>query len=550
VEDVVFYKNINNLRYALNSAFDVLQNQQYQSSEVLFGDAISDDCWTMQDVTAGNVSDIVNFTFNTDNPYILSRYQINYRGINIVNQIIRSIPYVDYDTALVQNQREIRMVYGQAKLLRALFYFNLVKTFGGVSIQPETQELGSLVVPRSTLDETYAYIEKDLRESILLLEKNRYQTSQAGQIDAGGGLGLLMKVLLYEASSGVPTKTIDKAAKMKEAVEIGKYFIDGKDISVNDLIKFDANYSGTETWDEFAQRMVLPKDMTKSTVLSGVNVCNTHGLYAFDKLFRVSGEFSEEPLIEINQYDYSGSGSTVDEKWRLNGYINDQSQTSDLYVVPTKDLLDQFANDPRQMFTIGDRNINEYFKLDNGVSFEVSGWWYGVGDMLQFTKYFTTTSEGGAGMRNYVIMRYAEALLIYAEALNETGDTEHAVEMVNKVRARAQKLFTSETTAKYQKVSASNFKLLSLAPQDIIRNAILKEKRIEMAGEFDRWFEICRLGTVSQRMEYMKNHEVSDAAGGTRHRGTYFRKGVNEIFPIPQKEVYISNGIIKQNFGY
>ena len=121
--------------------------------------------------------------------------------------------------------------------------------------------------------------------------------------------------------------------------------------------------------------------------------------------------------------------------------------------------------------------------------------------------------------------------------------------MVNRVRSRAKKLFDSPTTGKFQIIPAANFKLLTEAPYDIIRDAILKEKRIEMAGEFDRWFELGRLGLISERMEYLKNNNVADATG-TRVRGKYFRKGVNEIFPIPQEEIFISNGVIEQNFGY
>ena len=224
VPEDVFYENLNNLRYALNTAYSLMETEKYQRSELLFGEAISDNCWNVQDVTSGEIYDILNFQFNTENSYILERYQVNYEGINKVNQIIRSIPHVKYRTDGT-SPKEIREVYGQAKVLRALFYFNLVKTFGGVSIQPENAELSGLVVPRSTLEETYAYIEKDLRESILLLRKQRYQLSEAGQISAGGALGLLMKVLLYEASPGVDLPNVDKAAKWNEVVEIGNYFI-------------------------------------------------------------------------------------------------------------------------------------------------------------------------------------------------------------------------------------------------------------------------------------------------------------------------------------
>lgn len=546
-EDKEFYKNINNLRYALNSVFNLMQTEKYQQSELIFGESISDNCWNNKDVTSGDVSDILNFTFNTDNPYILSRYKVNYDGINIVNQIIRSIPYVEYDRNMIQNQREIRKVYGQAKVLRALFYFNLVKTFGGVSIQPESQDLHKLVVPRSTIDETYEYIEKDLREAILILEKVRYQTSDAGQIGAGGGLGLLMKVLLYEASQGTPLKHTDKDKKMLEAAEVGKYFINGQDIKVNDLLKFDERYSGKETWEEFSQRMFLPEDMTAETVLQGIDVSNIHSLYDFDKIFRIIGEYSSESLIEINHYDFSGAGTSVDESWKLGTYLNTESPAV-IYSVPTKDLADQFNNDPRKLFTLTDRNVSDYYKSENG-NLIYPNWWFDIGNLLQFTKFFVFPSEGTDKMRNYRVMRYSEALLIYAEILNELGKRNEAVEMVNKVRSRAKKLFDSPTTGKFQIIPSANFKLLTEAPYDIIRDAILKEKRIEMAGEFDRWFELGRLGLISERMEYLKNNNVADATG-TRVRGKYFRKGVNEIFPIPQEEIFISNGVIEQNFGY
>ena len=544
VPETEFYENLNNLRYALNTAYSLMETEKYQRSELLFGEAISDNCWNTQDVTSGEIYEILNFQFNTENSYILERYQVNYEGINKVNQIIRSIPYVKYRTDGT-SPKEIREVYGQAKVLRALFYFNLVKTFGGVSIQPENPELNSLVVPRSSLEETYAYIEKDLRESILLLRKQRYQLTEAGQISAGGALGLLMKVLLYEASPGVELPNVDKSAKWNELVEIGKYFIEGVDISVNDLLKFDANY--TETWDEVAERLFLESGTTPETVMNAQDVVSSHALSKFDEIFRISGEFSPESLIEINLYDFSGVGINEDHGWKINGYITWDSQ-SILNVSPTSELQTQFDNDPRGLFTITGRSINDYYKQDTS---NPNIGYFSTGNSLKFCKFYVFPSEGNPSMRNYMVMRYAEVLLIYAEALNEVGESRAAVDMANRVRNRAADLLSdSNPNKKYQTMSAANFKPLSYAPYDIVRDAILKEKRIEMAGEGDRWFEICRLGIVSERMKYLADNPAVEPTGQTRVRGKYFRKGVNEIFPIPQKEVFISNGVIEQNFGY
>lgn len=545
VPENVYYENLNNLRYALNTAYSLMETEKYQRSELLFGEAISDNCWNVQDVTAGEIYDILNFQFNTENSYILERYQVNYEGINKVNQIIRSIPNVKYRNDGT-SPKEIREVYGQAKVLRALFYFNLVKTFGGVSIQPENPELSSLVVKRSSLEDTYAYIEKDLREAILLLRKQRYILTEAGQISAGGALGLLMKVLMYQASPGVELPNVDKQAKWNEVVEIGKYFIEGQDISVSDLLKFDTNY--TETWEEVAERLFLENGMMPETVLNAQDVVSAHSLSKFDEIFRISGEFSSESLIEINHYDYSGVGISEEHGWLLNGYITYDPESSILNISPTSELKSQFANDPRELFTISDRSINDYYKQDSSNP-EIG--WFNSGNSLKFCKFYVFPSEGTAKMRNYVVMRYAEVILIYAEALNEVGLSREAVDMANRVRNRAADLLSaSNPNSKYQTISASNFKPLNYAPYDITRDAILKEKRIEMAGEGDRWFEICRLGIVAERMKYLADNPAVEPTGQTRVRGKYFKKGVNEIFPIPQKEVFISNGVIEQNFGY
>jgi len=554
VDASTFYTDISNIGYGLNSVFSLMQGETYQRSELLFGEAMSDNCWNSKDVGSGDYTDLFNFTFTTSNQYILQRYQTNYQGIYKCNQVISSIPYVQYDTAYNNNILTLRKWYAQAKLLRALFYFNLVKTFGGVSIQPENQSLDSLTIPRSSLDDTYAYIEKDLREAVLNLQPTAYVSANAGGIDMSAGLGLLMKVLLYEASPGTPLLNTDKAKKWQEALQIGQYLVDGANITVNDIVKFDERYTGKETWDQFSKRLLLDPTVQPTTIMPDVH--NAHGLYQnFDQLFRVVGEYCTESLIEINHYAY-GSVTNINMGWPMNNYINygtSPESTGIFYSAPTNELCSLYANDPRGLITVAvNRQMSNYFKYDAGQYVgDPPDWWFSFGDFNQFAKFFTWPSEGGASMRNYRVFRYAEVLLIYAEIMNETGNPTEAVDMVNRVRSRAMNLFnTTSISNQYQTVPKANFVLQDYAPYDIVRNDILQEKRIEMAGEGDRWFEIARLGQLATRMAYIATTAPADASGGPRHRGQYFKPGVNEIFPIPQQEVFVSNGIIKQNYGY
>lgn len=541
-----FYDNINSLRMGLNSVYNVVQSKNYEFGELLFGLGVSDDAWAHQDVSSGTVPDILNFTFDTQNEQILTRYRTQYLGINKANQVIRNVGNVPFKNN-GSTKKEIREVDGQAKVLRAMFYFNLVKTFGGVSIQPEHQELGSLIVPRSTVQEVYAYIEKDLREAVLLLRKGRYQQAEAGQIGVGGGLGLLMKVLLYEASPGTDIPADVKAAKWKEAYEIGRYFIEGEDITVNDLLKFDERYSGI-AWKDFAAAMFLEDNVEKESVLAGSDIVNLHRLDDFDNIFRLAGEFSIESLIEINHFDFSGLSSDIDEGWGLyNNFIHQNASGVSLSPVATKDLYNAMNNDPRRMYTITGRIYNEYFCQEGTISLKS----HDAAEGYLFMKTFLFPSEGSEAGRNYRVMRYAEALLIYAEILLENQEPRRAVDYVNKVRQRARKLIDSANpNARYNPVKSADFKDISYAPYDITREAILKEKRIEMAGECDRWFEVCRLGQAYERQLFLSRNLPTEASGKIRQRGQHFKKGINEIYPIPYKEVYTSNGVIKQNFGY
>jgi hypothetical protein len=542
-----FYSNLNNLRIGLNSTYNVVQSKDYQVSEILFGEAMSDNSWNMQDVEIDEAGQLVNFQFNTDNPFILTRYQVNYRGINKANQVIRSAPYVNF-RANGTSEKEIREVLGQAKLLRALFYFNLVKTYGGVSIQPENINLDNMIVPRASIEEVYAYIEKDLREAILILRRNRYQLNEAGQTGVGGALGLLMKVLVYQASPGIKLQGVDKAAKWAEALEIGRFFIQGVSLNYDNILKFTVRYD--EPWADLTKRLVLPETATPETVFQGQDVVSIHQLDNFDRLFRLSGEFSPESLIEINHHDFSVTGLSTNESWPVYGSVMNRygGTAAEIAITPTSDLGNAYYNDPRRLYTMTGRTINEYFKTEET---DPAIGWFNYGDAMVFVKYYTFRSEGSPNNRNYRIMRYTEAILLYAEILNEMGYTREAVDYVNLIRKRARKLVDPSNPNAQYNISSNLFLDIPYAPYEIVREKILLEKRIEMAAEFDRWFELARLGILAERMASIyKNAPIEQPSGKIRIRGKYFRKGVNEFFPIPQKEVLLSNGIIQQNYGY
>ncbi len=121
--------------------------------------------------------------------------------------------------------------------------------------------------------------------------------------------------------------------------------------------------------------------------------------------------------------------------------------------------------------------------------------------------------QTGGGDHDWIELRLADVILLYAEALNENGNTAGALTELNKIRTRAG-LEDSSATG-----------------QDGVRQAIQDERRLELAFEGQRWFDLVRTGTV-------------DAEMGQTISSDYY------LFPIPVSEVLSSFGVITQNAGY
>jgi hypothetical protein len=129
----------------------------------------------------------------------------------------------------------------------------------------------------------------------------------------------------------------------------------------------------------------------------------------------------------------------------------------------------------------------------------------------------------GNGPGNIRILRYADVLLIAAEALNENGKPQEALTYLNRVRARAR---------------GNNPNLLpdvTTTEQAALRQRIWRERRVELAMEQQRWFDLQRQGRAGQVMRSLGKNFVDDK---------------HELFPIPQTEIDLSGGLMLQNPNY
>ena len=138
---------------------------------------------------------------------------------------------------------------------------------------------------------------------------------------------------------------------------------------------------------------------------------------------------------------------------------------------------------------------------------------------------------GGDNSKNRRYMRYIEVVLMYAEGLNECGHGQEAIDQLNGYKRVLNKLNNSST-------------LYNGGGYGVVRDQIWNERRMELCFEFDRFFDIVRQGRAKALLQkFALDYTVNQ-------RGMYFREGVNEIFPIPQTEIDVSNGVVTQNPGY
>ena len=360
----------------------------------------------------------------------------------------------------------------ESKALRGLYYFNLVRLFKNVPLILEPLTTASILdVEQATPEAVYAQIEKDLLEAIPGLPTSVDATTGSGRLTRGAAQALLGKVYLFEG-------------KKPEAAAIL------------------AQVNGTP---------------------GAPNQYGNKLLDNFSDLWVTSNKFNAESLLEVSHTSAGNSdwgfwGSGRDEGNSLNvmvgprGYSRPANSTApDLpsgwsFSVPTQKLYDAMKNDPRFAATILDVKALKAAGLADYIpGYQDTGYF--------LNKFLPRKSDvrtgGGAAELNYkqnsYIIRLADTYLMEAEAL---GSGARAQALLDAVRAR-----------------------VGLAPLPVTLAAIKNERRMELAGEGHRFFDLVRWG---------------DAATALADRG--FNAGTDEIFPIPFVE--LTGTKLKQNPNY
>jgi len=455
-----FFKTPEDAVTAINGAYQPLQwpklyNLRIWTSDIWSGNSI---------VGAGGgtdgieTQDIANFVTTTDNAAALDIWRGPSPGILRCNLVLKNVPGIAMDESLKNR------ILGEAYFLRANYYFILVRLFGDVPLitEPVTAE-DNLRPARTPKEQVYELIINDLKQAVSLLPAaSTYSGVDVGRASKGAAAGLLAKVYLTLNNYTDALSYCQQVDAL--GYELNADYADNFNPSTKNSKEslFEVQYSGKSSysfWDNENQASWV------STFMGPRNA------------------------------DFVGGGY---------GWSQPTNEFASLYE----------ANDNRKDKTLLYAGCPAFDGKAYQTSYSVTGY-----NVRKFLVPKSVSPDYDTNPANWPVLRYADVLLMEAEALCELNRLSDAIVPLNKVRGRAGLDDVSVTT------------------QNDLRNKIRKERRIELAFEGSNWFDIIRYDSG----EYVK--QFMQGIGKTNFTAKHL------LLPIPQKEID-ANPNLTQNAGY
>ena len=485
----------------------------------LLSEMCSDDGWMGN--TTQSQSDYISLAHyqgnGQSNGAISNFWQYRYKGILRCNVAIERIS----QSPMADEAKRDRLV-AEARFLRGYFYFELVRNFGGVPLitgflMPE--EVAGIT--RASEEEVYKFIEDDFKAAAEVLpQKSEYTDTDMGRATRGAALGLLGKVYLYQS-------------KWQEAHDVLKSVIDEGEYKLMDNFGdvWSVDYNNNE------ESLFEVQYMYDGTYLLGGALTVITGA----RNGPGDGWSWGQPTANLEQA-YIDAGDTERLRWtiiktgctEIAGEDNfapfvENSKNMSKY----QEYLDKYGWDP-ECYIIDPaqhksaRIVRKYF-----VPYDKRPEVYNI-DKIPL---------------NHRILRYADVLLMYAEACNELGDDASARTALNQVRNRVN---LADVTS-----SGNN-----------LRKAIRLERRLELAWEQNRLYDIRRwiddngkrvisnlMGPNGTFVKWNTDPATRDLyewenQGEDSDKGISFDESRDLVFPIPLYEITMSNGSITQNPGW
>lgn len=487
-------------------------------------DMVSDDLWD-GNTTQGDEYQSATHFFPTaqDNGPLHNYYNGRCLGITTCNIGIARIT----ESPIDENLKKQRLA--EIRFLRAFFYFEMVRNFGGVPLVTTPISSGEGIT-RASIEECYEFIEKELSEvAEILPQRSEYPAEDMGRATSGAALGILGKAQLYQA------KWEDAKATLWKIIDEGEYSLMD---NFGDVWSAKHNNNKESIFE--VQTMYSGENYMLGGCLSVVSGCR-NGVG--------DGWARGQPTSDLENA-YLNAGDTERLRWTI--------IKTGCTEIAGENQFDKFIENNTSVCAVTDQKFLDY-KENFGWTDEMYKSTYII-DPAQHKsarinrKYFVPLEDRPEIYNidriplNHRILRYADVLLMYAEACNEVGADGDAREYLNQVRNRVGLLPVNKSGKE-------------------LRDAIRLERRLELAFEQNRLYDIRRwdddngkkvicnifgpngsfvkynTGENADKYEKWNQGEPSD-------KGIRFDENRDLLFPIPMYEIQHSNGAIVQNPGW
>ncbi len=469
-------------------------------------------------------------------------WQGKYEGIARANATLRLLATAGTDVTADIKKR----ITAETKFLRGFNYFELKRIYNSVPYIDETLDYGTGIEKVPNSPDLYPKIEADLKAAYADLPETQ---AQVGRVNKWAAAAMLAKVYMYQ-----------------------KKYAEAK--ALYDLIIANGKTSGGKKYGLLASFPELYKagnDNNEESIFAIQAAANTGSVNNANPDYDLNYPYNTGPNGPGNCCGFNQPSSEYVNSFRttaaglplLDGSYNSAANAvkSDMGIQSKEAFTPDAGNlDPRLDWTVGRRGIPYLDWIDhpgadwirnqpNGGPYSPKKFTYYKADVGKFQDNSTWTP--GYTALNYNIIRFADVLLMAAEAEIEVGSLPKALEYTNLVRKRATNPagFVTKGGAPAAKYVITEYPASTFATKESARTAVRFERRLELGDEGHRFFDLVRWevadATINAYLTY-ESRILPTTLGGAR-----FTKGKDEYLPIPQGQIDLQGkDILKQNPGY
>ena len=514
--------NDNSIDGLLAAAYSGLEAHNFGNNEAFAGpitnwvfDVRSDDALKGGGATSmeQNIHQLEISNITSDNATALDKWKNDFFGISRVHKAMNAI-----ETAENVNNKEALL--GELKLLRAYFYFDLVRIFKNIPYFTENEDPNGKRNDEYTREQILDFIKQDLREAYATMPETQ---SQAGRYNKYVAAALLAKVSAFTSSWA------DVETYCDDVINSHKY----------------------ELYDNFADMSKIAFNNKKESIMAiQFSTANDNAHINWSNLLNTT--YSENNLFGNGDDFFLASQNLVD------AFATDENglpylDGSEHYVKTTVSGTDDYEGnvDPRLDLTVGRLGMpfrGHTYNMNWCRAYDLYGEYSGKKGLIDpSSPDMVQGFPWGASGLNFCLIRYADIVLLKAEALIEQSkNLDEARQLINSIREKAARSVDGDYTPVDLDPSKANYEV-GLYPndskwtQDYARKAVRMERRLELAMEGNRWFDLVRWGTVvstvNKYMQFEKQYQ-------TYYEGASISE--DEIYlPTPYEEVNNSQGLYK-----